>query len=159
MKFSDGFWLMRAGVHASHPAEVLDGAATAGPGSLLVYAPTRRIRHRGDLLTGPAVTLSCTAPMPEVIGVEIIHFAGGTPQEPQFQLLPGAAGETAEPTGRTGPVIRVAAVGAPAPGRWQVLLAGIHAVGAVTGGTATAHPHGSLITASGAGLEIRLTAR
>lgn len=51
MKFSDGFWLMRAGVHASHPAEVLD--ATAGPGSLVVYAPTRRIRHRGDLLTGP----------------------------------------------------------------------------------------------------------
>ena len=36
--------------------------------------------------------------MPDVIGVEIIHFAGGTPQEPQFQLLPGAAGETAEPT-------------------------------------------------------------
>ena len=144
MKFSDGFWLMRAGVHASHPAEVLD--ATAGPGSLLVYAPTRRIRHRGDLLTGPAVTLSCTAPMPDVIGVEIIHFAGGTPQEPQFQLLPGAAGERPSPpasritripvadprheplaftVARTGPVIRVAAVGAPAPGRWQVLLAGI----------------------------------
>ena len=98
MKFSDGFWLMRAGVQASHPAEVLD--ATAGPGSLVVYAPTRRIRHRGDLLTGPAVTLSCTAPMPDVIGVEITHFAGGTPREPQFQLLPGAAGETAEPTTR-----------------------------------------------------------
>ncbi len=44
MKFSDGFWLMRPGVQASHPAEVLD--ATAGPGSLLVYAPTRPIRHR-----------------------------------------------------------------------------------------------------------------
>jgi alpha-D-xyloside xylohydrolase len=66
----------------------------------VVYAPTRRIRHRGDLLTGPAVTLSCTAPMPDVIGVEITHFAGGTPREPQFQLLPGAAGETAEPTTR-----------------------------------------------------------
>lgn len=96
MKFTDGFWLMRDGVHASHPAEVLD--ATAGPGSLVVYAPTRRIRHRGDLLTGPAVTLSCTAPMPDVIGVEITHFAGGTPRDPQFQLLPGEAGETAEPS-------------------------------------------------------------
>ena len=98
MKFTDGFWLLRAGVHASHPAEVLD--TTAGPGSLVVYAPTKRIRHRGDLLTGPAVTLSFTAPMPDVIGVEIIHFAGGTPRQPQFQLLPGAAGETAEPTTR-----------------------------------------------------------
>ena len=96
MKFTDGFWLMQAGVHASHPAEVLD--ATAGPGSLVVYAPTKRIRHRGDLLTGPAVTLSFTAPIPDVIGVEITHFAGGTPPDPQFQLLPGAAGDTAEPS-------------------------------------------------------------
>ena len=98
MKFTDGFWLMQAGVQASHPAEVLDAAA--GPGSLVVYAPTKRIRHRGDLLTGPAVTLSFTAPIPDVIGVEITHFAGGTPREPQFQLLPGAAGETAEPRTR-----------------------------------------------------------
>ena len=60
---------------------------------------------------------------------------------------------------RTGPVIRVAVASAPAPRRWQVLLAGIHAVGAVTGGTAAAHPHGSLITASGSRLEIRLAAR
>jgi alpha-D-xyloside xylohydrolase len=96
MKFTDGFWLMQAGVHASYPAEVLD--ATAGPGSLAVYAPTKRIRHRGDLLTGPAVTLSFTAPLPDVIGVEITHFAGGTPRDPQFQLLPGEAGETAEPS-------------------------------------------------------------
>ena len=96
MKFTDGFWLMQPGVHASYPAEVLD--ATAGPGSLAVYAPTKRIRHRGDLLTGPAVTLSFTAPLPDVIGVEITHFAGGTPRDPQFQLLPGEAGETAEPS-------------------------------------------------------------
>ena len=84
MKFSDGYWMMRAGVHASHPVEVLD--ATPGDGSLVVYAPTQRIRHRGDLLRGPAVTVSFSAPMPDIIGVEITHFAGGTPREPRFQL-------------------------------------------------------------------------
>jgi alpha-D-xyloside xylohydrolase len=84
MKFSDGYWMMRAGVHASHPVEVLD--ATPADGSLVVYAPTQRIRHRGDLLRGPAVTVSFSAPMPDVIGVEITHFAGGTPREPTFQL-------------------------------------------------------------------------
>ena len=99
MKFSDGFWLMRPGVHARHPAEVLD--ATATPGSLVVYAPTRRIRHRGDLLTGPAVTLSFTSPLPDVAGVEITHFAGGIPREPQFQLLPGEAAEPACAAPRT----------------------------------------------------------
>jgi hypothetical protein len=36
--------------------------------------------------------------MPDVIGVEITHFAGGTPRQPEFQLLPGSAGETAEPS-------------------------------------------------------------
>jgi alpha-D-xyloside xylohydrolase len=75
---------MRAGVHASHPVEVLD--ATPGDGSLVVYAPTQRIRHRGDLLRGPAVTVSFSAPGPDIIGVEITHFAGGTPREPRFQL-------------------------------------------------------------------------
>jgi alpha-D-xyloside xylohydrolase len=84
MKFSDGYWMMRAGVHASHPVEVLD--ATPGDGSLVVYAPTQRIRHRGDLLRGPAVTVSFSAPRPDIIGVEITHFAGGTPREPRFQL-------------------------------------------------------------------------
>jgi alpha-D-xyloside xylohydrolase len=84
MKFSDGYWMMRAGVHASHPVEVLD--ATPGDGSLVVYAPTQRIRHRGDLLRGPAVTVSFSAPLPDIIGVEITHFAGGIPREPRFQL-------------------------------------------------------------------------
>jgi alpha-D-xyloside xylohydrolase len=89
MKFSDGYWMMRPGVHASHPVEVLD--VTISEGMLRVYAPTQRIRHRGDLLRGPAVTLSFSAPMPDVVGVEITHFAGGTPEEPRFQLLADAA--------------------------------------------------------------------
>jgi alpha-D-xyloside xylohydrolase len=91
MKFSDGYWMMRAGVHASHPVEVLD--VTISPGSLRVYAPTQRIRHRGDLLRGPAVTLSFSAPRPDVVGVEITHFAGGTPEAPRFQLLRDAASQ------------------------------------------------------------------
>ena len=57
-----------------------------GPGSLLVYAPTQHIRDRGDMLKGPVVTLAFTAPMPDVIGVEMTHFAGGTPKEPSFGL-------------------------------------------------------------------------
>jgi alpha-D-xyloside xylohydrolase len=91
MKFSDGYWLMRPGVHASYPAEVLD--AVAGPGSLEIYAPTQRIRNRGDLLKGPAVTVSFCAPLPDVIGVEITHLAGGIQKEPRFQLAAEAVGE------------------------------------------------------------------
>jgi alpha-D-xyloside xylohydrolase len=84
MKFSDGYWMMRPGVHASYPAGVLD--AVPEPGSLVVYAPTQHIRDRGDMLKGPVVTLAFSSPMPDVIGVQMIHFAGGTCAEPRFGL-------------------------------------------------------------------------
>ena len=48
MKFTDGYWLLREGVTAAHPVEP--------------------IRHRGDLLRGPVVTISAHTPMPDVIG-------------------------------------------------------------------------------------------
>jgi alpha-D-xyloside xylohydrolase len=83
MKFTDGYWLMRKGVHASYPAQVLD--CTAGPGELVVHASTRPIRHRGDLLRGPVVTITATSPMPDVIGIKITHFAGET-RRPEFEL-------------------------------------------------------------------------
>ncbi|WP_446215681.1 alpha-xylosidase [Micromonospora sp. IBHARD004] len=88
MKFTDGYWLMREGVHAVHPVEVLD--ATTGPGSLTVHAPVKRIQHRGDLLEGPVVTIACTSPVPEVIGVKITHFAGEA-RRPEFELQDGPA--------------------------------------------------------------------
>src|SRR5947209_12022748 len=66
------------------------------PDSLEVYAPVQRIRHRGDLLSGPVVTLTFTSPMPDVIGVEMTHFAGERVREPHFHLPaeenPSAAG-------------------------------------------------------------------
>jgi alpha-D-xyloside xylohydrolase len=93
MKFTDGYWMMRDGVHAFHPVEVLD--VDAGEDSLVVYAPTKHIRHRDDLQkSGPVVTLSFVAPMRDVIAVRITHFAGEAPKTPRFQLLgdemPGA---------------------------------------------------------------------
>ncbi|TDE11244.1 alpha-xylosidase, partial [Actinomadura sp. 6K520] len=91
MKFSDGYWMMRDGVHASHPVEVLD--VDTGPGSFTVYAPVQRIRHRGDLLKGPVVTLTCDSPMPDVVGVTLTHFAGERRRGPDFELATDPAGE------------------------------------------------------------------
>ncbi|WP_024935068.1 alpha-xylosidase [Actinomadura welshii] len=90
MKFSDGYWMMREGVRAFHPVEVLD--VDAGPGSFRVYAPVQRIRHRGDLLRGPVVTVTCESPMPDVIGVTLTHFAGERRRGPDFELATHPAG-------------------------------------------------------------------
>ncbi|MEU3254922.1 alpha-xylosidase [Streptomyces sp. NPDC006997] len=84
MKFTDGYWLLREGVTAAHPVEVLDVAEQDG--ALAVHAPTQPIRHRGDLLKGPVVTITAHAPMPDVIGVTVTHFQGEQPRGPEFDL-------------------------------------------------------------------------
>ncbi|GGP55090.1 alpha-xylosidase [Saccharothrix coeruleofusca] len=84
MKFSDGYWLLRPGVHAAHPVEVHD--VSVEDGAVVVHAPTHHVRHRGDLLKGPVVTLSLSAPMPDVIRVRITHFAGQVAKGPGFGL-------------------------------------------------------------------------
>ncbi|MFD5388656.1 alpha-xylosidase [Streptomyces sp. NPDC127074] len=84
MKFSDGYWRLREGVRAAYPQGVLD--VETGPGTLTVHAPTHPVRHRGDLLKGPALTLTCASPMPDVIAIRITHFAGGVERGPSFEI-------------------------------------------------------------------------
>ncbi|PSK98689.1 alpha-D-xyloside xylohydrolase [Haloactinopolyspora alba] len=87
MKFTDGYWGMRPGVEALHPAQAYD--VESDPSSLTVYAPTRRIEHRGDTLNRPLATIRFTSPMDGVVGVRITHHSGGVERPPRFEL-PGA---------------------------------------------------------------------
>jgi alpha-D-xyloside xylohydrolase len=84
MKFTDGRWLLRPGVQAFHPVEVLD--AETGPGVLIVRAAVRTIRDRGDLLKGPMITLTLSAPAPDVIAVNITHLTGPVHRPPAFAI-------------------------------------------------------------------------
>ena len=85
MKFTDGNWLLQPGVLAHYPAEAYD--ITAEQGSLVVHAPTRPIRHRGDTLQGPLLTIRISSPLADVVRVRIEHFAGGVERGPQVPLL------------------------------------------------------------------------
>jgi alpha-D-xyloside xylohydrolase len=84
VKFTNGYWLLRDGVQASYPAQVYD--VTVESDALVVCAPTRRVRHRGDTLNQPALTVRCFSPAPNVISVRASHFLGGRPSGPQFPL-------------------------------------------------------------------------
>ena len=84
MKFTDGYWLLRDGVQARYPAQVYD--VTAEPDALTVFAPTRKIEHRGDTLNEPLLTVRCTSPAPDVISVSVSHFLGASQRQPQFRL-------------------------------------------------------------------------
>jgi len=51
-----------------------------------VYAPVRRIEHRGSVLNIALLTVRLTAPLPGVIGIEVTHHAGGMDRGPHFEL-------------------------------------------------------------------------
>jgi alpha-D-xyloside xylohydrolase len=100
MKFTDGYWLTRAG-HTPHFAkEVAD--IRADEHRLTLYAPVKPVRHRGDTLNSPLLTVECWSPAEGVIGVRTTHHAGSARGGPEF-ALPGA-GEGFGKVRREGPV-------------------------------------------------------
>ena len=84
MKFTNGYWLIRDGVTLQRPAEVHD--IEIRNDELVVHAPVTRILSRGDTLNKPVITVSFTAPRPDVIAVKIEHFAGRRESLPRFEL-------------------------------------------------------------------------
>ncbi len=86
MKFTDGQWLLRPGVTAHYAAEAR--SITSEDGRLVIEAPVRAIRDRGDTLQGPLLTVTLSSPMRDVIRVRIEHFAGGLSRGPQIPIFP-----------------------------------------------------------------------
>lgn len=84
MKFTDGNWLVRKGFKLHSPAEV--HSVEKESDSLSVFAPCRQIRHRGDTLEGPLLSIKLTTPMADVIRVEISHFQGVKHRGPEFSV-------------------------------------------------------------------------
>lgn len=84
MKFTNGYWLMREGLKAFFPAEVHD--VEIRDDSLVVYAPCRHIRHRGDTLNCLLFTVEFSSPMEDVIRVKIFHHKGKVEKPPIFNI-------------------------------------------------------------------------
>ncbi|KAI0312736.1 alpha-glucosidase [Amylostereum chailletii] len=87
MKFNDGFWLLKNGVKAYHGLQVVQTTAETDGYSLQVS--TRPIRHRGDTLGGPVLSVKVHSPTEGVIGVKIDHFRHVDPT-PDIAFFPDA---------------------------------------------------------------------
>lgn len=87
MKFTDGYWQMRKGYQPNFAAQAYDVESDGQ--SLTVYAPTKRIAHRGDTLGLPMLTVRYSSPMQGVIRVQVTHLKGGKIPQPQFQIFEG----------------------------------------------------------------------
>jgi alpha-D-xyloside xylohydrolase len=85
VKFTDGNWMMQKGVRAFYPAHVY--SAEKSSDGLTVIA-SKEIRHRGDTLDGPLLTIRLSSSMEDVVRVSIQHLTGGVDRGPHFPLTP-----------------------------------------------------------------------
>jgi alpha-D-xyloside xylohydrolase len=84
MKFTDGYWLIKEGIRAHFaacPAEI-----EHRENELIVYAPEKPIRHRGDTLNMQLLTVRYSSPMKNIIRVRVSHFEGAVDNRPHFPL-------------------------------------------------------------------------
>ncbi|MGM7697756.1 alpha-xylosidase [Microbacterium sp. A84] len=86
MKFTDGYWLTRPGLTPLFAVEVDDIRIDEAAGTLTVYAPTAHIRHRGDTLNRPMITVTYSSPAPGVVKVRVQRHAGGVHRGPDFEI-------------------------------------------------------------------------
>ncbi|MFZ5547272.1 MAG: alpha-xylosidase [Pseudomonadota bacterium] len=87
MKFTDGQWLLQPGVSAHYATEAY--AVEAHDDRLVVLATTRPIKHRGDTLQGPTLTVTLSSPMEGVVRVAVEHFSASQPSRLHVPM-PGA---------------------------------------------------------------------
>ncbi|EJF65632.1 hypothetical protein DICSQDRAFT_49455 [Dichomitus squalens LYAD-421 SS1] len=85
MRFNDGFWLLKSGVKPYHGLQVVQGLQDGDGFNLQVS--TKPIRHRGDTLAGPVLSVRVHSPTEGVIGVRIEHFKHVDPT-PNIALFP-----------------------------------------------------------------------
>jgi alpha-D-xyloside xylohydrolase len=84
MKFTDGYWQIRRGVQPLHPAALADVTATSE--TLALFAATRRLDDRGDTLNHPLLAVKISAPMADVLCVQLSHWAGDDAMAPAFAV-------------------------------------------------------------------------
>ena len=88
MKFTDGQWMLQPGVAAHYAAEAY--AIEVHEDRLVVLATTRPIKHRGDTLQGPTLTVTLSSPLPGVIRVSVEHYVASEAPRLHIPMLSAA---------------------------------------------------------------------
>jgi len=84
MKFTDGYWQMRAGMTPHYAAQAYE--VEVEKDSLIVYAPTKKLQGRGDTLNLALLTIQFSSPMENIMRVKIIHHKGALVRKPEFEI-------------------------------------------------------------------------
>lgn len=84
MKFQNGCWLLKEGFASFSPQQVY--SSKINENEVVLCAPTAVVKGRGNTIDGINLTLRITAPMPEVIRVQVWHHKGAVKRGPEFEL-------------------------------------------------------------------------
>jgi alpha-D-xyloside xylohydrolase len=84
MKFTDGNWFKRQGVHMLHPVETQERAVTTT--TLSLFAATAPVINRGSGINSSLLEIRLSAPFADVIRVQIFHYRGAQDRGPHFQV-------------------------------------------------------------------------
>ncbi|KAL4754479.1 hypothetical protein BDW72DRAFT_127854 [Aspergillus terricola var. indicus] len=83
MKFTEGMWLLREGIRIDWMSNVERLNVDKDTVNLLL---NKYQRHRGDTLNSPTVSARVTSPLEGIIGVKLVHWAGGLDNGPHYEL-------------------------------------------------------------------------
>ncbi|MDF2927368.1 MAG: alpha-xylosidase [Paenibacillaceae bacterium] len=87
LKFTDGNWMIKDGFTVQGAVQAHDFERSGN--RLTAYASPRPIAGRGGMLDTMLLTVQFHSPLPGVIGVKLIHHAGGLERGPAFELACG----------------------------------------------------------------------
>ncbi|MCI3923100.1 alpha-xylosidase [Paenibacillus sp. TRM 82003] len=104
MKFTNGYWMLREGVHIEQPTDVRDIDVSGN--SVKVYAATKKVRIKGDTLNAALLTGEFSSPIPDVIRVKWTHHAGKKDVGPAFAIHADPASKLEVEEGENGLTIR-----------------------------------------------------
>jgi alpha-D-xyloside xylohydrolase len=75
VKFTDGFWLTRAGFAIRPLLQAYE--VEAGDSTVRILGATKRVGHRGDTLNAATIAIELDSPLDGVIRVRVTHHRGG----------------------------------------------------------------------------------
>ena len=84
MKFTYGEWVTKPGVTASNCQQVREAHLSADGTKLEMFAVPYARDER--VLDGPALFITISSPLPDIIRVQAVHFSGGKAKMPAFEL-------------------------------------------------------------------------
>ena len=90
MRFGNGAWLNKEGVHVFSPAQVY--FTNISPDEVTLCLPASPVRSRGNTLDGVALSAVISAPYPEVLRIRLRHYLGVREKGPAFPLAQAQSG-------------------------------------------------------------------